>query len=112
MRKVLVLAVCGAGLLLFGSEKSAKAQCVSPGYGYGSGYTYNAPAYFGGGFNRGFYNRGFDNNGFYGNPYYRGGSSIFLSFGGRRGHSSFGFFRRGHHHHRGHRGHRGRRRHR
>jgi hypothetical protein len=101
MRKILMLAVCGAGLLLFGSENTAKADhnCygnygyggvyagpVYGGYGYAPGYTYGySPAvysypYFGG-------------YGGYGGYY--GGSSLYIGIGGRRGYGSFGYYRGG-----------------
>jgi hypothetical protein len=96
MRRVLMLAVCGAGLLLFGSENTAKAQCGYPGYSYGGvyagpayggfGYTYNRPGYYGNyGYAPSVYGYG------YGNPYY-GGTSLYIGIGGGRGYSSFGYY--------------------
>jgi len=96
MRKVLMLAVCGAGWLLFGSENTAKADhyCY-PNYSYGGAY--GGPAYGGYGYAPG-YTYGYapavysyPNFGGYG---YRR-TSLFIGIGGRRGFGSFGFSRGG-----------------
>lgn len=97
MRKILMLAVCGAGLLLFGSENTAKAQCGYGGYSYGG--VYAGPAYGGYGYAPGYtYGYGpavysYPNFGGYGGYY--GGTSLYIGIGGRRGFGSFGYYRGG-----------------
>lgn len=110
MRKVMMLAVLGAGLALFGSQNTAKASHCSPyGYGgaYGGYYGGYAPAYgFGSYYSSYPYYGGYYTPGYYGG-YYRPGISF--SIGVSRGYRGFGAYgigrrsfyrgRRRHHHH-------------
>lgn len=98
MRKMLMLAVMGAGIAVFGSENTAKADhCV---HGFGSYGVYNGGyAPYGGGFVSGYtFNRapafyGYRNVGYSG-FYNRPGLSISIGVG-RRGFGRGGFHRGG-----------------
>lgn len=104
MRKLLMLGLIGAGAMMFGMEKKAKADHCYRGGGFGaSGISYGySPGFYGGGFNRGFVGRrsGFSlfiGSGRRGIGFNRGGFRRGFNRGGfgRRGFGNRGFGRRG-----------------